>query len=138
MDLLYFWIAIALIFLVIEFVTATFYGLALSLAAGIVALYVFYSWDSEPTIFQGLIFALMSLIFAYALPKVLSSSAPDIPQGFDRYLGEKRTVKKISGELKISLDGVEYIIDSDEEITAGDKVEVIGHKGAGMKVKKVQ
>lgn len=136
MDILYFWIAGALVFLVIEMITVTFYGLALSLSAGIVALYIFYFWEREFTIFQGLIFAVMSLMFAYALPKILSTSTPDTPQGFDRYIGEKRTVKIISDEPKISLDGVEYMIESDEDISAGDKVEVIGHKGASMRVKK--
>jgi membrane protein implicated in regulation of membrane protease activity len=93
--------------------------------------------DMELSILQGIIFALMSLVFAYTLPKMLSSSTPDVPQGFDRYVGEKRSVKKTAGELKISLDGVEYIVESDDDIVAGDKVEVIGHKGTGMKVKKV-
>ena len=137
MNILYFWISIALIFLIIEFSTATFYGLALSLAAWVVALYVFFMRDMELSILQGIIFALMSLVFAYTLPKMLSSSTPDVPQGFDRYLGEKRSVKKTAGELKISLDGVEYIVESDDDIVAGDKVEVIGHKGTGMKVKKI-
>lgn len=96
MNFLYFWIAAALIFLIVEFATATFYGLALSLAAGIVALYVFFSGETMFTIVQGIIFAIASLIFAYFLPKMLTASSPDVPQGFDRYLGEKRTVKKIS------------------------------------------
>jgi membrane protein implicated in regulation of membrane protease activity len=59
-----------------------------------------------------------------------------VPQGFDRYIGEKRTVKKSAWELKISLDGVEYIVDADEDIAAWDKVEILWHKGTGMKVKK--
>lgn len=137
MNFLYFWISIALFFLIIEFATATFYGLALSLAAGIVALYVFFSGETTFTIVQGIIFAVASLVFAYVLPKLLSATNPDVPQGFDRYVGEKRTVKKVAWDLKISLDGVEYGVDADEDIVAGDKVEVIGHKGAGMKVKKV-
>ncbi len=83
-------------------------------------------------------FTLSSAIFAFTLPRVLASSAPDMPQGFDRYTGEIRTVKKISWELKISLDGVEYVIYADEELSAGDKVEIIWHKGTGMIVKKVK
>jgi hypothetical protein len=35
-------------------------------------------------------------MLAYTLPKVLTSSSPDVPQGFDKYIGEKRTVKKIA------------------------------------------
>jgi membrane protein implicated in regulation of membrane protease activity len=138
MNFVFTWIAIALVFVIIEFISATFYGLALSIAALIVAVYVYIVWDTEFTVIQGLIFAVTSLIFAYTLPKVLTSSSPDVPQGFDKYIGEKRTVKKIAWDLKISLDGVEYTIDTDEEISAGDKVEVIGHKGTGMKVKKVK
>ncbi len=137
MNILYFWISIVLIFLIIEFSTATFYGLALSLAAGVVALYVFFMQDMELSILQGIIFACMSLVFAYTLPKILSSGSPEAPQGFDKYIGEKRTTKKSAWDLKISLDGVEYIVESDDDIEAGDKVEVIGHKWAGMKVKKV-
>lgn len=94
MNILYFWISIVLIFLIIEFSTATFYGLALSLAAGVVALYVFFMQDMELSILQGIIFACMSLIFAYTLPKMLSSGSPETPQGFDKYIGEKRTTKK--------------------------------------------
>ena len=138
MNLLYSWIAIALIFLIIEFVTTTFYGLALALAAWVVASYVYFSGEPIFTITQWIIFAITSLIFAYILPKLLSSSRPDVPQGFDRYIGEKRTVKKVAGDLKISLDGVDYIVESDDEISVGNKVEVIGHKGAGMKVKRVK
>lgn len=96
MTLIYIWIALALVFLMIEFVTVTFYGLALSLSAGIVALYVFFIGDTEFTIFQGLIFVVSSGFFAYFLPKFLSSQAPDVPQGADRYRGEKRTVKKVA------------------------------------------
>lgn len=96
MTLIYIWVSLALMFLMVEFLTVTFYGLALSLAAGIVALYVFISHETEFSITQGIIFAVASLVFAYVLPKVLSASSPDVPQGFDRYLGEKRTVKKVS------------------------------------------
>jgi membrane protein implicated in regulation of membrane protease activity len=94
MNFLYFWVATALVFLIVEFVTATFYGLALSLAAAIVGIYVYASGETSFTIVQGIIFAVASLVFAYALPKLLSSSDPDMPQGMDRYTGEVRTVKK--------------------------------------------
>jgi hypothetical protein len=47
---------------------------------------------------------------------VLVSSAPDKPQGSDQYIGAKRSVKKVGDGLKISLDGVDYLIESDDEI----------------------
>jgi membrane protein implicated in regulation of membrane protease activity len=41
MNFVFTWIAIALVFVIIEFISATFYGLALSIAALIVAVYVY-------------------------------------------------------------------------------------------------
>lgn len=40
MSILLFWIGLGIVFLIVEVATATFYGLALSLASAIVALYV--------------------------------------------------------------------------------------------------
>lgn len=137
MTILYIWLAVAIAFLIIEILTATFYGLAIALAASIVALYVYLVGDTDFTIIQWIILVIASIIFAYLLPKVLSSNTPDVPQGFDRYIGEKRTVKKHAWDLKISLDGVDYTVESDDDIAAGDKVQVTGHKGSGMKVKKI-
>ena len=137
MELLYTWLGLAALFLVVELATATFYGLSLSFAAWVTALYVLIAHESSFSLAQGLVFVLASAIFAYILPKMLVSQAPDVPQGTDKYVGEKRTVKKVWGDLKISLDGVDYLFLSEDEIVAGDKVEIIWHKGVSMKVKKV-
>lgn len=137
MTILYFWIASAIIFLIIEMMTATFYGLSLALSSAIVAIYVYFSNDSSITIIQGGIFAFLSLIFALLLPKLLRSSLPDTPQGADQYIGQKRSVKKSGDEYKISLDGVEYLVESEDVLTSGDRVEIMGHHGVSMKVKKV-
>ncbi|GAB0174406.1 MAG: hypothetical protein HHAS10_02850 [Candidatus Altimarinota bacterium] len=137
MELLYSWFAIAALFLIIELITSTFYGLSLSFAAGVTALYILVSHESAFSLNQAGIFVVASAIFAYILPRMLISKAPDVPQGTDKYVGEKRTVKKVGGDLKISLDGVDYLVESDDEINSGDKVEVLGHKGASMKVKKI-
>lgn len=137
MTILYFWIAAAIVFLIIEMMTATFYGLSLALASAIVAWVVYMLSDTSFTILQAGVFALASAVFAFILPRFLSSREPDIPQGSDRYIGEKRVVKKSNTDLKISLDGVDYLIESDETLSVGDKVEVIGHKGVSMRVKKV-
>jgi membrane protein implicated in regulation of membrane protease activity len=125
MNALYFWISVVLICMIIELSTSTFYGLALAIAAAIVASYVYIVGDTGLSITQSAIFAIASLASAYILPWLLASRAAEVPQGFDRYLGEKRSVKKTASELKISLDGVEYGIESDDDIAAGDKVEII-------------
>lgn len=136
-EILLFWIGLVVGFIIIEFFTATFYGFALSLAAGVVAIYVYFSGDTDFEILHAVIFVLASTVFAYFLPKLLISRSPDVPQWWDRYIGEKRTVKKTWGDLKISLDGVEYLIDSSDDIVAWDKVQVLWHKGVSMKVKKI-
>jgi membrane protein implicated in regulation of membrane protease activity len=138
MELLYFWMILTIIFILIEMFTATFYGLSLALSSLIVAFYVYFTWSSDHEILHALIFVVSSAFFAYFLPRILQSRTPDMPQGTDRYIGEKRSVKKVAWDLKISLDGVEYLIDPSEEIAPGDKVEVIGHKWVSMKVKKVK
>lgn len=137
MELIYFWTGVVVIFIILELLTSTFYGLSLALAAWVVSVYVFFSKEIELSLLQGVIFVISSAIFAYFLPRYLVSSMPDVPQGADKYIGEKRSVKKIGGDLKVSLDGVEYLVESDDDITSGDKVEVIGHKWVSMKVKKV-
>ncbi len=137
MPLLYTWIALIIGFLIIEVLTATFYGLSLALSGTIVALYVYSTWAVDMDITQGIIFALASLLFAFILPKYLKSSFPDTTQWADSYIGQIRTVKKVGGDLKISLDGVDYLIESDTEISIWDKAKIIGHHWVSMRVEKL-
>lgn len=136
MSILYFWIAAAIIFLIIEMVTTTFYGLSLAIASAFVAVLVYLIWDTTFTILQGIVFAVLSLIFAFVLPKLLSPQDPHMPQWADQYIGQIRTIKKVGGEWKIALDGVDYLAESEDELSAGDKVEIIWHHGVTMQVKK--
>ena len=52
MSILYFWIAAAIIFLIIEMLTTTFYGLSLAIASAIVAGVVYGLQDTTFTILQ--------------------------------------------------------------------------------------
>ena len=80
MDLLYFWTGLVVIFIIIELLTSTFYGLSLALAAGVVSLYVFFRGEVDFSLVQGVIFSLASALFAYFLPRYLVSNMPDVPQ----------------------------------------------------------
>lgn len=135
--LLIFWISISIIFLIVEMVSVTFYGLALAVAAAATALYVWLTGATTVDVMQGVIFVTMSLLASYFLPKLLTSSTPDKPQGLDIYIGETRKVKKVWDSYKISLDGVDYLIRHDDDLEVGDTVEVIGHQGSSIKVQKV-
>lgn len=132
-----FWIGLAVGFVILEILTATFYGLSLALASCIVALHIYFAGDTVFQVLHAVIFVISSAVFAYLLPKYLVSHTPDTPQGMDQYIGLARSVKKTGWDLKISLDGVDYLIDSDDEINAGDKVKIIWHHGVSMKVEKV-
>lgn len=76
-------------------ITVTFYGLAISLAGFVTALFVWYMGLMEVTASQGIIFALVTLTASYYLPRLLVSHMPEHLQGLDTYLGETRKVKKV-------------------------------------------
>lgn len=116
--------------------TATFYWLSLALSSAIVAFYVYFSWDTSHQVIHAAIFVIGSALFAYFLPKFLISKIPDKPQWLDEYIGMIRTIKKVGTEMKIVLDGVDYPIDTDDEVKVGDKVKITGHQGISLKVEK--
>ncbi len=124
-----FWIGVGIWFLIIEMVTVTFYGLAISSAWFLTALYVWYMGLTEVTISQGIVFALVTLASSYYLPRILTSQATEHLQWLDTYLGEKRKVKKVWEDYKVSLDGVDYIVDIDG-VQSGDRVELTSRKGS--------
>ncbi len=128
-SLLIFWISIGIGFLIIEMITVTFYGLAISLAGFITALYVYYFWWEVVTIAQGVIFAVVSFLASFFLPRYLTSQVEGRPQGLDEYFGEKRKVKKVGEDYKVTLDGVSYMVDIDG-VESGDTVELTSRKGS--------
>ena len=79
-SLVIFWISIGIGFLIIEMITVTFYGLAISLAAFVTALYVWYMELTEVTILQGMIFAVISFCASYFLPKLLTPKGAEKAQ----------------------------------------------------------
>ena len=125
MEPLSIWIWFALIFLIIEVLTATFYGLALSLSSAIVALYVWTSHESDITILQGVVFVVASIALSFLLPRYLKPTGLGKPQGMDRYIGETRKLKKVGDDYKVTLDGVDYIVSWDS-LRAGESVRVDG------------
>ena len=85
-DILLFWMGLTIGFIILELLTATFYGLSLAFASVIVWFYIFLSQDIQFEIIHAVIFAIGSALFAYFLPNMLHSRSPDTPQGSDRYI----------------------------------------------------
>ena len=94
MSLLLLWIGSGIVFLIIEIVTSTFYGLALAVAAFAVAAFLGVFPEENLSIVQGIIFVAVSLTASYLLPKYLSPKEKEKPQGLDIYLGEVRRVER--------------------------------------------
>lgn len=128
-SLLIFWISIGIWFLIIEMITVTFYGLAISFAAFIVALYVWGFWWIDVTIIQWVIFAVVSLFASYFFPKWLSPSGEEKAQWLDIYIGEIKKVKEVGEDYKVTLDGIDYLVDIDG-VKHGNKVELTSRKGS--------
>ena len=112
-SLFLFWIGVGIGFLIIEMITVTFYGLSISLASFVTALYVWYTGILDVNIVQGIIFVLVTLVTSYFLPKLLTPKGEQKAQGLDTYFGEIRHVKKVGEDYKIVLDGIDYILDVD-------------------------
>lgn len=93
-SILLFWIGLVVGFIILELLTATFYGLSLALASAIVAFLVYFSGDTTFEILHAVVFVFSSAFFAFLLPKYLVSHTPDTPQGMDQYIGLTRSVKK--------------------------------------------
>lgn len=138
-NFLLFWIGAGIVFLILELITAAFYGFALAVAAFMVAIYVFFA---NPTAFdgiQGLIFVIFAIIFSYFFPKWLTPKGSDHEhkQGLDMYIGETRRVRSVGEDFKVKLDGVDYITVSDDDLEDKMLVEIIDRKGSVFIVEKV-
>ncbi len=123
------WIGVIVFFLIIEIATTAFYGLALAFSSFWVALYVWISGETSPSFIQGVIFVILSLVGAYWFPKLFSQSTPESPQWLDVYLGKTRKIKKVWEDLKVSLDGVDYLIEV-EGGTSGSRVKIMSRNGS--------
>ncbi|PID84022.1 hypothetical protein CSB09_03230 [Candidatus Gracilibacteria bacterium] len=129
-----FWLATGIIFLIVEIITVSFYGLSLSLAAFGVTLYVWIDGSTDFTILQGVIFVVIATLFSYFLPKWLTpdtKDAQEVPQGLDMYIGMEKMTKQVGEDLKITLDGVDYIVIGDDEpLQPKQTIKIVSRKGS--------
>lgn len=132
-QLLIFWIATGIFFIIIELFTVTLYGISVSIAAFVVAVYVWITKDSDMTIPQTLIFAAVSVALSYYLPKYFKKtgeSRSDNP--IEIKVGEIFTLKETKGEYRISIEGVNYLVKDScvtKDFADGKKVILKSHSG---------
>jgi len=128
-NLFYIYLASGVFFLLIEMLTATFYGLSISITCFILALYVYITGDVTITIVQGVILVIISALFAYFLPKWLQPNTPGFKSGLDAHIGKIFHLERIGTDWKVKIDGVDYLIDEVSEtpdFEVGKKVRLQG------------
>ncbi|MDP2103631.1 MAG: hypothetical protein Q8K26_01770 [Candidatus Gracilibacteria bacterium] len=139
-NLFYIYLASGIFFLLIEMLTATFYGLAVSVASVLLAVYVYVTGDTTVTVIQGTIFVIVSAISAYFLPKWLQPNTEALKSGLDAHVGKSFRLERVGADWKVKIDGVDYLIDDDSEtpeFEIGKKVRLVSHKSGVLKVELV-
>lgn len=136
-NLLFIYLASGVFFLLIEMLTATFYGLSVSVSFFVLALYVYITGDTEMTVVQGLMLVIVSAILAYFLPKWLNPRTEAFKSGLDAHIGQSFRLERVGTDWKVKIDGVDYLIDEDSvtlDFAAGKKVRLDGHDAGVLKV----
>lgn len=140
-ELFYIYLASGVFFLLIEMLTATFYGLSVGLACFILAVYVYVTKDPSVTIIQGVVLAIASLVFAYFLPKWLKPHGEALKSWLDAHIGQSFRLERVGSDWKVKIDGVDYLVSDDSEtpdFKSGKKVRLDGHDGAVLRVSVLQ
>lgn len=135
--LFYIYLASGVFFLLIEMLTATFYGLSVSVACFVLALFVYITGDTTMTIAQGIILVMVSGSFAYFLPKWLKPSTKDFKTGLDAHIGQSFRLERVGTDWKVKIDGVDYLIDDESatpDFEVGKKVRLDGQSAGILKV----
>ncbi|MFZ4461902.1 MAG: NfeD family protein [Patescibacteria group bacterium] len=137
-ELLVFWLSVGVFFLMIEMFTGTLYGLSISLAGFILAVYVYFTGETSVGIVQAIILAVTSGVFCYFFPKWFASKpGEELKIGIDRSVGETFVLKQSRDEYKIVIDGVDYLVDSrsvTDGFATGKKVILEGHSNGIVRV----
>lgn len=131
MELYYIWFWVWIIFLIVEILTFTFYWLSLALASFIVASIVYLNWDNTFTIFQSIVFVIVSIAFALLFTKFLRPKKIVQLVWLDNYIGTYHKLEKIWNDWKLKIDGVDYLVDDDsinENFSVWKKIKILSHK----------
>lgn len=140
-NLFYIYLASGVFFFLIEILTATFYGLSLSIACFILAVYVYITGDTVMTVTHGILLVIISTAFAYFLPKWFMANTVTAKLGLDVHIGKTFRLERVGSDWKVKIDGVDYLVDIDSEtpdFEVGKKVQIDGHNGGVLKVSVVK
>ncbi|MDD2566067.1 MAG: hypothetical protein PHZ26_05165 [Candidatus Gracilibacteria bacterium] len=137
MESLYIWLAAGVVFLIIEMMTVTLYGLSMSIAAFVVALYVYLTKAESADITQIIIFVVISTVCIFIFPKFFKLSKGTAKIGIDAYVGRTFKLKKVGNDWKVEIEGVAYLIDDNSvtpDFEEGKKIKVVSYEGTSLNV----
>lgn len=113
MNPLYFWLAIWILFIIIEMMTVTLYWLSISIWAFLVTAYVYFNHASSVDIIQFIIFVIISTISVFIFPKFFHLSKSNAKIWLEMYVGKTYSLRKVWDDWKLKIDWVDYLIDED-------------------------
>ncbi len=144
MTLVWFWLAIAGVFLVVEIATLTLDFLALSIAALLTAISAYILQRGPQYKYMALIlfggYAVFSvLVFRIFIRKWIFGPKPlgENPLSIDRVKGQKLVVQDVDGKMVVWYEGNYWNIISSQELKPGDTVVVEELKDGKLVVKKI-
>jgi membrane protein implicated in regulation of membrane protease activity len=103
-SLFYIWISLGVLFILIEIMTGTFYGLAVALGAFVVGILVWFFGWIDFDVLQATIFAILSGVFSYFFPRIFRSRKPTVALGMDRYIGKTYTIFRVGKDWKVKIE----------------------------------
>lgn len=125
---MFLWFSVALLCLLVEAFTVTLYGLVIALgclAAGILAYFMGDIWHW----YQAVLCLVVVAIGSFFVPRLFHKTGTPLQTGLDEYIGQKAKIKIVDEKAKITLGGVDRLVQSDEELSEGQKVTIIGRDG---------
>lgn len=134
------WFALAIIIFIIEVMGTAGFFLGMGVAALVVSIILTFT-DSLIWQLQVVIFALLSVVFTLIYWKKfrkfnLRTEQPLLNSGPRQYIGRQLTVLDIiDGQPKVQIADALWTLESEEALTKGARVKVIGVKGAVLIVK---
>lgn len=129
-NLPYFWAAVGVLFLVVEVITGTFYGLAVAIAAFITATFVLLAKVTDWSLPQFFVFFIASVILCVTLPHWFSHKHTT-PVGLAAAVGRITKLKRSGEDWKIEIDGVLFLIHTTSvrpDFSEGKSVKISGVK----------
>lgn len=137
MESLYIWLAAGVVFLIIEMMTVTLYWLSMSIAAFVVALYVYLTKAESADITQIIIFVVISTVCIFIFPKFFKLSKWTAKIWIDAYVGRTFKLKKVGNDWKVEIEWVAYLID-DNSVTPDfeewKKIKVVSYEWTSLNV----